>query len=377
LFGWIGSFILGIGFYSQPARGRPAERIPMVCFGFWTSGVLLRWVANIYEWHWRSLLVVSSSLEVIAVGLFLMAASHHKRPEPAHGEPRKGMEPWMVSVLLSTAVLTAGVIFNFVECLRLAVFGSAPSFPHVLDQKYLLLLGWGFLGPVVWGFSARWLPAFLALDQPRKRALRMALLLDLAGIGLGIAGKLVPATILLTAAAVTVIFALRLFEKPHGRAKVQGIHVSFPVFIRIAYIWLAVAASMSVWASISDQHGGIWGASRHALTVGFAATMVFSIGPRILPHFCGVTRLFSSQLMFASLLLLQTGCVLRVSSEPVAYEGIAGFAWRVLPVSGMLELTGVLIFAINMGATIAFGPSMFERVAVQKPAIGKIKRPVT
>lgn len=377
LFGWIGSFILGIGFYSQPARGRPAERIPMVCFGFWTSGVLLRWVANIYEWHWRSLLVVSSSLEVIAVGLFLMAASHHKRPEPAHGEPRKGMEPWMVSVLLSTAVLTAGVIFNFVECLRLAVFGSAPSFPHVLDQKYLLLLGWGFLGPVVWGFSARWLPAFLALDQPRKRALRMALLLDLAGIGLGIAGKLVPATILLTAAAVTVIFALRLFEKPHGRAKVQGIHVSFPVFIRIAYIWLAVAASMSVWASLSDQHGGIWGASRHALTVGFAATMVFSIGPRILPHFCGVTRLFSSQLMFASLLLLQTGCVLRVSSEPVAYEGIAGFAWRVLPVSGMLELTGVLIFAINMGATIAFGPSMFERVAVQKPAIGKIKRPVT
>ena len=377
LFGWIGSFILGIGFYSQPARGRPAERIPMVCFGFWTSGVLLRWVANIYEWHWRSLLVVSSSLEVIAVGLFLMAASHHKRPEPAHGEPRKGMEPWMVSVLLSTAVLTAGVIFNFVECLRLAVFGSAPSFPHVLDQKYLLLLGWGFLGPVVWGFSARWLPAFLALDQPRKRALRMALLLDLAGIGLGIAGKLVPATILLTAAAVTVIFALRLFEKPRGRAKVQGIHVSFPVFIRIAYIWLAVAASMSVWASLSDQHGGIWGASRHALTVGFAATMVFSIGPRILPHFCGVTRLFSSQLMFASLLLLQTGCVLRVSSEPVAYEGIAGFAWRVLPVSGMLELTGVLIFAINMGATIAFGPSMFERVAVQKPAIGKIKRPVT
>ena len=363
LFGWIGSFILGIGFYSQPARGKWAERIPVVCFGFWTSGVLLRWIGNIYEWHWRSLLVISSALEVIAVLLFLAAASHHKRPESGQaGAGRKGMEAWMIAVLLSTAVLTAGVIFNLVECVRLAVYGAAPSFPHVLDQKYLLLLGWGFLAPVVWGFSARWLPAFLALDAPRSRALRAALLLDFAGIGFGIGGKLVIATTLLVAAAVAVVFALRMVERPHGRAKVQGIHTSFPVFVRIAYVWLVIAGGMSVWAALTDQHGGIWGASRHALTVGFAATMVFSIGPRILPHFCGITRLFNSHLMFASLLLLQTGCLLRVSSEPLAYEGFWGFAWHVLPVSGMLELTGVLVFAANMAATIAFGRSMFESV---------------
>jgi uncharacterized protein involved in response to NO len=128
---------------------------------------------------------------------------------------------------------------------------------------------------------------------------------------------------------------------------------------------------MSAWAAISDQHGGIWGASRHALTVGFAATMVFSIGPRILPHFCGIKRLFSSHLMFASLALLQTGCILRVSSEPVAYEGIAAFAWRVLPVSGMLELTGVLVFAFNIAATIAFGRSMFKSGASEPSAMEK------
>jgi hypothetical protein len=373
LFGWIGSFILGIGFYSQPARGRTAQRMQMVCFGFWTSGVLLRWLANIYEWHWRSLLVTSSSFELIAVLLFLAAARHHKRPESAQpGGARKGVEAWMIAVLLSTLVLSAGVIFNFVECLRLAVFGAAPSFPHVLDQKYLLLLGWGFLAPVVWGFSARWLPAFLALNPLRAKTLRLAVALDFMGIGFGIAGKLVVATIFLAAAAVSVIFALRLFEKPHGPAKVQGIHSSFPVFIRMAYLWLVIAAGMSIWASISDQHGGIWGASRHALTVGFAATMVFSIGPRILPHFCGVTRLFSSQLMFASLLLLQTGCFLRVTSEPTAYEGIAGFAWRVLPISGMLELTGVLIFAFNMAATIAFERSLFANPPSQQTPMEKV-----
>ena len=141
LFGWISSFILGIGFYSQPARGRTAQRLQMACFGFWTSGVLLRWLANVYEWHWRPLLVISSSFEVVAVLLFLAAARHHKLPEPSEaGVPRKGVEAWMIAVLCSTAMLTAGTIFNFFECVRLAFFGAIPSFPHVLDQKYLLLL---------------------------------------------------------------------------------------------------------------------------------------------------------------------------------------------------------------------------------------------
>lgn len=357
MFGWIGSFILGIGFYSQPSR-RSGLRIPIACFGFWTTGVLLRWAGNIYEWHWRSLLVVSSALELIAVLLFLSAASHHKRPE-AEKAAKKRMEVWMIAVLLSTGALTAAVIFNFVECVRLAAYGATPSFPHVLDQKYLVLLGWGFLAPVVWGFSARWLPAFLAIDHPRSGALRTALIMDVLGVLAGIAGWLPVATALIAAATVSIVFALHLTDRPHGRAKVIGIHSSFPYFVRIAYGWLVIAGGMSVWAALADHHGGIWGASRHALTVGFAATMVFSIGPRILPHFCGITRLFSTRLMFASLLLLQVGCTLRVSSEPLAYEGFSSFAWQTLPISGMLELAGVLVFAVNIAATIAFGRSAF------------------
>src|ERR1035438_4986928 len=48
MFGWIGSFILGIGFYSQPARGRSAIWIQLTCLVLWISGVAMRWVANIY-----------------------------------------------------------------------------------------------------------------------------------------------------------------------------------------------------------------------------------------------------------------------------------------------------------------------------------------
>src|SRR6516225_7732352 len=119
MFGWIGSFILGIGFYSQPARGR--QRLPLLCFLLWITGVTLRWGANIYGWHWRILLPVSAAMELIAIILFLIASSHHKIEPKREGAERPRIELWMATVLIGTAGLTLGVIFNFVECLRLAI----------------------------------------------------------------------------------------------------------------------------------------------------------------------------------------------------------------------------------------------------------------
>jgi hypothetical protein len=360
VFGWIGSFILGIGFYSQPSRQSSAIRIPLTCFVLWASGVGLRWLASIYGWHWRILYPVSAGFELIAVLLFLAAASRHKLPAPASGKQAKPrMELWMVSVLLGTAGLTALALFNFIECLALAMHGTMRAFPHELDQKYLVLLAWGFIVPVIWGFSARWLPSFLAIATTNVRLFQAALILDLMGVLFGVSGWTKSATILLATSAVAIGLALHLTQRPHGQAKVQGIHPSFPSFIRLAYAWLVIAGSMGIWAAFADQHGGIWGASRHALTVGFAATMVFSIGPRILPHFAGVYNIFSKRLIFFSLLLLQSGCTLRVSSEPLAYEGLLPFAWKVLPASGVLELSGMLVFAANIALTFLLGRSAF------------------
>ncbi len=87
--------------------------------------------------------------------------------------------------------------------------------------------------------------------------------------------------------------------------------------------------------------------------------MIFAIGPRILPHFSGFYSIYSKRLMLLSLLTLQTGCLLRVSSEAPAYEGILPLAWKVLPVSAMLELTGVLLFALNLLLTYSLGRSSF------------------
>jgi hypothetical protein len=72
--------------------------------------------------------------------------------------------------------------------------------------------------------------------------------------------------------------------------------------------------------------------------------------------------------MFLCLLLLQTGCLLRVSSEPLAYEGLLSFAWKVLPVSGMLELSAVLLFALNLVLTFLLGRSFFAKDSLNHQA---------
>jgi hypothetical protein len=60
--------------------------------------------------------------------------------------------------------------------------------------------------------------------------------------------------------------------------------------------------------------------------------------------------------MLVMLVLLMTGCTLRVSSEILAYQGYANWAWDVLPVSALIELTAVALFAINLIATVARPP---------------------
>ena len=42
-------------------------------------------------------------------------------------------------------------------------------------------------------------------------------------------------------------------------------------------------------------------------------------------------------------------------------------AWKVLPVSGMLELSGVLIFAANLSITLLIGRSAFALNIAQIP----------
>jgi len=364
IFGWIGSFILGIGFYSIPKVRRAARPFGLwtgwLCWMLWTAAVALRWTANVYLWHWRALLPATAAAEVAAFTVFLRAVSGHQAKDAGKDK----LDVWVWVVMVASLGFLADLLVNLAESVVVAAKGTGPSFPPGFDQRFLVLSTWGFLVPFVWGFSAKWLPVFLGLREVRGRRLLTAVGLNAAGVVCALLGPVLPASVLLLAASLMAISGLRLFEPPQQPPKIKGVHGSFPVFVRLAYVWLLIAAGLGIWAAMLTDAPGAWGASRHALTVGFLAMMVFSIGQRILPAFSGMRLLFSPRLMLAALVLLALGCTLRVSCEALAYQGFAAWAWALLPVSAVIELSAVLAFAVNLGATFIRQPKVVAAARV-------------
>lgn len=355
IFGWVATFILGIGFYSIPlvnAGAKPSLGAARTCWVIWTSAVTIRWIANVYEWQWQLLLPLSASLEIVAFGIFFRAVSQHRGSINAPLRP----EPWIRAVIVASTGLALTLAMNLYLTAHVAWQGASPAVPHALNERFLILTTWGFLAPFVWGFSTKWLPVLLGLRRTRHRGVMIAIIVNSAAVLLTLAGSRLWPALLFVISASSVAISLRLFEPPTQPAKVRGVHPTFPLFIRLAYVWLIVAALLGAAAVLWDESGGIWGASRHAFTVGFVSVMVFSIGQRVLPAFAAMGPLWSPLMMFAGLLLLNGGCVLRVVSEVVAYQFGVAWAWSALPASAWLELTAVTLFAANMAATFVTAP---------------------
>jgi hypothetical protein len=355
IFGWIGSFILGIGFYSvQASRSatRGVVRAAWLSWLLWTSGVAGRWIANVYGWHWQSLLPLSACAELAAFLVFFSVVSRHRPAQPSDTRH----QPWIRVVMSASLGFFLTVAANAWLCVLVASHGHSPAFPHAADQRFLMLASWGFLAPFVWGFSLKWLPVFLGLRPSRLRLIPLLIGFNTTGVLLALTGWIDISTVLFVISALAALLALRIFEPAVKPAKTRGVHRSFPVFVRLAYVWLVVSACLGLAAASWDISGGIWGASRHAFTVGFISTMVFAIGQRVLPEFAGLRPLWSPRLMFAALLLLQAGCFLRVSSEILAYQQYATWAWPVLPISAVTELLAVAGFAINLWMTLVVAP---------------------
>jgi uncharacterized protein involved in response to NO len=355
IFGWIGTFILGIGFYSIPKLRRLksfALSTVYLAWALWTAGVSTHWLCIVYEWHWRIVLPLSAALELSAFAIFFRTVSGH-RPQDSG---KQKLESWVFVVIAGTIGLMLALLMNFGNSVYLAMHAASPEISPSFDQKLLVVETWGFLVPFVWGFSAKWLPVFLGLRATRRKMLLVAVGVNFAGVLAALLGWTSAAVILLLAGIILAIAGLRLFITGEKPPKLKGVHDSFPWFIRMAYAWALVAASLGIWAACVHDSRGIWGASRHALTVGFFAMMVFGIGQRVLPAFSGMKLLFSTKLMFASMALLAIGCALRVSSEILAYQGFVKSAWSWLPVSAIIEMTAVTIFAINLLATFASKP---------------------
>jgi hypothetical protein len=365
IFGWIGSFILGIGFYSL-SKMAGGERVAVsrswMSWALWTAGVLLRWFTNLWGWQWRWMLPLSALLELAGfIIFFLTVRGHRARPATSSAAPESRV--WMGLVIAGTIGFLLSLSSNAVVTAQAAYHGVSPAIPHVQNQRLLVLFTWAFPVVTIWGFSARWLPVFLGLRNPIPRLLISALAINILAVVFAFVGQWLPAAVLFIIGAGSATTGLGIFGSSPRPPKLVGVHSTFPTFIRIAYAWLLVSAIIGIAAAVWDSAGGLWGASRHALTVGFMSTMVFAIGQRVLPAFCGMRILFSPALMFAGLGLLNFGCALRVISEIAAYEGYIPSLWPMLPVSAITEMAAVTVFALNLLITFRQPPPHVSRAA--------------
>ncbi len=151
IFGWIGSFIIGIGLYSltktQSTMIFPT-RIGWSAWALWTLGIAMRWSAGIVLWQWRILLPVSGLLQLAGFLLFFYAVRRHG-PKATGSKP----EPWMRMVVASTICFLLTLVANFGLLLWQGIAGSSPALPHVIDQEFILLAVWGIVVPTDLGIQ--------------------------------------------------------------------------------------------------------------------------------------------------------------------------------------------------------------------------------
>jgi hypothetical protein len=139
MFGWLGTFILGIGFYSLSKMGnlKPfAVSRGWLAFGFWTGGASLRWLANVTAWQWRVVLPFSALLELAGFLLFFFTVVSHRRPL-APGTHRK-KDPWMIVVTGGAIAFLATLLVNLGSTIYVALCGDSGRPPPAVAVTSIL-----------------------------------------------------------------------------------------------------------------------------------------------------------------------------------------------------------------------------------------------
>lgn len=261
-------------------------------------------------------------------------------------------------------------------------YGVGPAGPgYYSDSERLLLIElavFGFAMNSVYGFGQTLLPGLLRIGSTRRWALELSHWLHNAGVvalciatGLSAEGPISAiASGLILAGAVLFAAGLRGFvgqrRTAHGDEK--G-HVSLDFYPPLAFLWLLIALILMACGVLYETVHDIrlphayTGAVRHALTVGFITTLILGVGQRMVPVL-DRTVLAMPRLTVPILVLIGLGNLLRVGSELAIVISPAGFS--VMPFSGILEWTALVLFSVNITRTMFHRDPLLRRGRVTK-----------
>lgn len=279
---------------------------------------------------------------------------------------------WARAILVSGLWLTVWAIVT--AWLR---WNSGDAGPGIYsnDQRLLLieLAVFGFGMNSIYGFGQMLLPGLLRIGSTRDWAIELGHWFHNAGaICVCLAESAVPDSLSMIIGSVLLMGGAIMFAVGHrgfvGRRRTSQSdakgHTPLDYYPPLAFFWLLASLAMMAGGVIyadttkAPLPHAYMGAVRHALTVGFMTTLILGVGQRMLPVL-DRTVLAIPRLTVPILVLIGVGNLFRVGSELAIL--VTPLAYRVMPFSALLEWSALLLFAVNIIATMYHRDPLMRR----------------
>lgn len=382
IFGWVGLFVMGFAYQAFPRFKQTTLRYPglaWLSFGLMLGGLIVRALLEpaadgLDTVGWAA--VVASGGEVVAAGLFAFVIAATWR---ASGKRLVFSDGYIVAALFWFVVQAV-----YETIYLAATLGAAPGelVPLVAAWQGALrdLQIHGFATLMILGVSQRILPHALGFSAPGRRlslACLVGLNLAVVGEATGLvlmrvhshtwAGLWYVSVLLLTGCVIALVRGFRVFGPVEGADRSRK-------FVRAAYAWLLMSLGMlvalpvyqfGVLPLVSPDAAAVrvgfshayYGATRHAITVGFLSLMIVGVGAKVVPVLRGIDPKTLPRL-WVPFVLINLGCALRVAGQTAT-----DFTDRVFPlagVSGVLEVTGLAVWGVHLARLMLGRPGWDE-----------------
>jgi hypothetical protein len=393
IFGWVGLFVMGFAYQAFPRFKHTSlwnPRLAVLTFYLMVTGLVLRVIGEPLHrfglMFWLGLL--GTGLEVVAIGLFIVVIAETFR---------RSQKPLVAYDYYIGTAFFWFLAQALLDLFHLYMTTSAPTKTAVLQQ----VATWqaplrdlqihGFALTLILGVSQRFLHGMFGFPEiPHRRALSVLVPLTAAVAGEAFFFVLFRSTgqhlyagfmygcmvaIALSVVVLTHSWWTHLWgQVTEGSAEINSDRAdrSFK-FVQAAYAWLFVSLAMLLFVplynmlTVQSFSHAFYGATRHAITVGFISLMIVGVAAKVVPVLNGVdTRTLSR--LWLPFTLINVGCFLRVSTQILT--DLAPQAFSVIGLSGALEVTGIAIWGIGLYR-------LMRRASVNERVEARVPRPIS
>jgi len=371
IFGWVGLFVMGFAYQAFPRFKHTSlwnPRLAVLTFYLMLAGLILRVVGEpLHRFAatlWLALL--GTAVEVVAISLFILVMAETIRRSQ---KPLAAYDYYIGAAFFwffAQAVLDLFHLYmTTTASTRTALLQQVSTWQAPLRDLQIH----GFALTLILGVSQRFLHGIYGFPEiPRQRALGV-----LAPLTIAVAGEALffvlfrktgqhlyvglmyacMVTIAISVVALTRSWWTHFWGSPARvpeEIAVDRADRSFK-FLQAAYAWLVISLAMLLFVPFYNRLTGqdfshaFYGATRHAITVGFISMMILGVAAKVVPVLNGVDSgaLAGLWLPFT---LINAGCFLRVSTQ-ILTDLMPG-AFSVIGLSGVLEVTGIAMWGIGL-----------------------------